>query len=71
MSQRIAVLGATGVYARHLIPRLLAAGHSVRALARQPAKASTSGASSGTRTKEARSEVIRGISTMASEIVPG
>jgi nucleoside-diphosphate-sugar epimerase len=39
MSQRIAVLGATGVYARHFIPRLLAAGHSVRALARQPAKA--------------------------------
>jgi nucleoside-diphosphate-sugar epimerase len=39
MSQRIAVLGATGVYARHLIPRLVGAGHAVRALARRPAKA--------------------------------
>jgi nucleoside-diphosphate-sugar epimerase len=32
----VAVLGATGVYARHLIPRLTAAGHRVRALARRP-----------------------------------
>jgi nucleoside-diphosphate-sugar epimerase len=39
MSMRIAVLGATGVYARHLIPRLTAAGHRVRALARNPANA--------------------------------
>ena len=36
MSLRIAVLGATGVYGRHLIPRLVAAGHRVRALARRP-----------------------------------
>lgn len=33
---KIAILGATGVYARHLIPRLAAAGHSVRALVRRP-----------------------------------
>ena len=36
MSARIAVLGATGVYGRHLIPRLAAAGHRVRALVRRP-----------------------------------
>jgi nucleoside-diphosphate-sugar epimerase len=34
--QTIAVLGANGVYARHLIPRLIAAGHTVRALVRRP-----------------------------------
>lgn len=32
----IAVLGATGVYARHLLPRLISAGHRVRALVRRP-----------------------------------
>jgi nucleoside-diphosphate-sugar epimerase len=32
----IAVLGANGVYARHLIPRLAARGHRVRALVRRP-----------------------------------
>lgn len=32
----IAVLGATGVYGRHLLPRLIAAGWRVRALARRP-----------------------------------
>jgi nucleoside-diphosphate-sugar epimerase len=36
VSARIAVLGATGVYGRHLIPRLMAAGYRVRALARKP-----------------------------------
>jgi len=36
MSVRIAVLGATGVYGRHLVPRLVAAGYRVRALARRP-----------------------------------
>ncbi|HET9448910.1 MAG TPA: NAD(P)-dependent oxidoreductase [Steroidobacteraceae bacterium] len=36
MSTRIAVLGATGVYGRHLLPRLIAAGYEVRALARRP-----------------------------------
>lgn len=39
MSLRIAVLGATGVYGRHLLPRLAAAGHRVRALVRDPAAA--------------------------------
>lgn len=39
MTRRIAVLGATGVYGRHLVPRLIAAGHRVRVLARQPARA--------------------------------
>jgi nucleoside-diphosphate-sugar epimerase len=32
----IAVLGGSGVYARHLIPRLVAAGYPVRALVRRP-----------------------------------
>jgi len=34
--QTIAVLGANGVYARHLVPRLVAAGYSTRALVRRP-----------------------------------
>src|SRR5215475_1533650 len=37
----IAVLGANGVYGRHLIPRLVAAGHHVRALVRRPEAATT------------------------------
>jgi nucleoside-diphosphate-sugar epimerase len=36
VSMQIAVLGATGVYGRHLVPRLIRAGYSVRALARRP-----------------------------------
>ena len=36
MSSRVAVLGATGVYGRHLLPRLVAGGYRVRALARKP-----------------------------------
>lgn len=36
MSVCIAVLGATGVYGRHLVPRLIAAGYRVRALVRRP-----------------------------------
>ena len=39
MSMRIAVLGATGVYGRHLVPRLSAAGYRVRALVRKPSAA--------------------------------
>jgi len=35
MSLSIAVLGATGVYGRHLVPRLVARGHRVRALVRR------------------------------------
>jgi nucleoside-diphosphate-sugar epimerase len=34
--QTIAVLGGNGVYARHLIPRLIAAGYTTRALVRRP-----------------------------------
>lgn len=41
MNTRVAVLGATGVYGRHLIPRLLASGYSVRALVRTPSSASS------------------------------
>jgi len=41
MSTRIAVLGATGVYGRHLVPRLTAAGYRVRALVRKPEAAAT------------------------------
>lgn len=36
MKETIAVLGANGVYARHLIPRLIAAGYDVRAVVRRP-----------------------------------
>ena len=36
MTSSIAVLGATGVYGRHLVPRLVARGHRVRALVRRP-----------------------------------
>jgi nucleoside-diphosphate-sugar epimerase len=36
MNARIAVLGATGVYGRHLLPRLVAAGYQLRALVRKP-----------------------------------
>jgi nucleoside-diphosphate-sugar epimerase len=41
MNARIAVLGATGVYGRHLVPRLIAAGYRVRALARRPEAVAT------------------------------
>jgi nucleoside-diphosphate-sugar epimerase len=44
MSMRIAVLGATGVYGRHLVPRLIAAGYRVRALVRRPETAVLAGA---------------------------
>lgn len=36
MAGTIGILGASGVYGRHLIPRLAAAGHAVRALVRRP-----------------------------------
>lgn len=39
MQSKIAVIGATGVYGRHLVPRLVAAGYRVRALVRDPARA--------------------------------
>lgn len=42
----VAVLGASGVYGRHLVPRLAAAGYRVRALVRTPASA-TVGAACG------------------------
>jgi uncharacterized protein YbjT (DUF2867 family) len=32
MPTSVAVLGTTGVYGRHLVPRLVARGHHVRAL---------------------------------------
>jgi nucleoside-diphosphate-sugar epimerase len=44
MSSHIAVLGATGVYARHLVPRLIAAGYRVRALVRRPEAAAIAAA---------------------------
>lgn len=44
MNVRIAVLGATGVYGRHLVPRLIAAGYRVRALVRRPEAAATAAA---------------------------
>lgn len=36
MTRTIGILGATGVYARHLIPRLVTQGFKVRALVRRP-----------------------------------
>ena len=39
MSLAIAVVGASGVYGRHLVPRLVARGHRVRALVRRPESA--------------------------------
>jgi len=36
MTLSIGVLGASGVYGRHLVPRLVARGHRVRALVRRP-----------------------------------
>src|SRR6266481_3274023 len=44
MSVRIAVLGATGVYGRHLVPRLTGAGYRVRALVRRPEAAAIAAA---------------------------
>ncbi len=44
MNQRIAVLGASGVYGRHLVPRLVAAGYRVRALVRRPETAAIANA---------------------------
>ncbi len=44
MSECIAVLGATGVYGRHLVPRLVAAGYRVRALVRRPEAAALAAA---------------------------
>lgn len=44
METRIAVLGATGVYGRHLVPRLIARGHRIRALVRKPSAASVAAA---------------------------
>jgi nucleoside-diphosphate-sugar epimerase len=43
----VAVLGATGVYGRHLLPRLAARGHRVRALVRRP-EAALAAAACGT-----------------------
>ena len=40
----VAVLGASGVYGRHLLPRLIATGHRVRALVRTPASATAASA---------------------------
>lgn len=39
MSLAIAVVGASGVYGRHLLPRLIAKGHRIRALIRRPENA--------------------------------
>jgi nucleoside-diphosphate-sugar epimerase len=45
MGETIAILGANGVYARHLIPKLIAAGHAVRAVVRRPEAAGVARAS--------------------------
>lgn len=45
MTTTIAVVGATGVYGRHLVPRLVARGHRVRAVVRRPEAAGAAVAS--------------------------
>jgi nucleoside-diphosphate-sugar epimerase len=45
MTETIAILGATGVYGRHLTPRLVGAGYKVRALVRRPEAAGIARAS--------------------------
>jgi nucleoside-diphosphate-sugar epimerase len=45
VSETVAIVGATGVYARHLIPRLVVAGYPVRALVRRPEAAGVARAS--------------------------
>lgn len=52
MGATVAVLGATGVYGRHLVPRLVARGHRVVALARRP-EAATAAASAGAEVRRA------------------
>src|SRR5262245_24724937 len=44
MALSIAVLGVTGVYGRHLVPRLVARGYRIRALVRRPEAAATAAA---------------------------
>lgn len=44
MTSTVAVVGTTGVYGRHLVPRLAAAGYRVRALVRTPTSAAASAA---------------------------
>src|SRR5262245_39890715 len=44
MPMTVAILGATGVYGRHLGPRLVARGHRVRALVRRPETAALAAA---------------------------
>lgn len=39
MNLAIAIVGASGVYGRHLVPRLVARGHRVRTLVRSPERA--------------------------------
>jgi len=47
VSECIAVLGASGVYGRHLVPRLIRAGNRVRALVRKPSTAGVAVACGG------------------------
>jgi nucleoside-diphosphate-sugar epimerase len=44
MPTSVAVLGASGVYGRHLVPRLVACGYPVRALVRRPEAANVAAA---------------------------
>lgn len=44
MTTTIAIVGATGVYGRHLVPRLAARGHRVLALVRRPESAGVAAA---------------------------
>lgn len=53
MAHTIAILGANGVLGRHLLPRLTAAGHRVRALVRRPEAAGVArGCGAETRTAD-------------------
>ena len=59
MTSTVAVLGATGVYGRHLVPRLAAAGYRVRALVRAPQRAFATDADIVDALLDASAEVIR------------
>jgi nucleoside-diphosphate-sugar epimerase len=55
MTLAIAILGTSGVYGRHLVPRLVARGHRVRALVRRPEAA---GALSAAGAEVARADIF-------------
>lgn len=62
---RIALIGATGLVGRLLLPRLVAAGHEVHALQRRPAGDAPGGAAIHVAPAEAWPELVRGLAPEA------